>query len=693
MDEATNTQQAPINDWSNANAFKIAHANFQHAERYKQQNCERRYREAMRLFLAATTRKNWEGTKVARSAMPVYLALQQIEALLPHVIGTLFNGEFPVDARPFPGTNPDQARAALELIRWQLLWLDPQVGPVPFISLRELFRRGYKSDLIFGNQIMEVGWSQTERKYMRYDKMLVPKRQLAPSPTGGVFMAPTGEYDIQAVAREETQTISKPIARNVDIRDFFWDPNCPSQCIQEGRYAAHRQFPTVTELMQYSGQPGFETFTEQDLLALAKKRSQRPADSSKAMAETYRGNNWNPMLEYNDNPALCRLEVVRYSQADRIVWIVPNADENAVLYNAPNEYGFINFLTSSYTDVPGRWDGLSICDLVEGDQHLAMSILDARIDELNLIVHPPIIWNTQMSAPSSPSQKRLRPGAEWKVSGPWKEAVGRLEMGNVTAQAFVEVDALERRSQKTTGVTDTAVIGAPSAGGNSALRTATGVSSLSNAAGTRIEYQVENKQDHILVPLVYMIHWLNRRFLDPAQAQAILGPDGAQLTIDNSDVMNAEVMFEWQAGSRRRTKQALQSGGLQMVLQSTLNAPLIQALAAQGVKPDYMEVAHMIGDALDRPGNSLFVKMTPEEMQAHQQQSQLNDLMVKMQMQTERIKAQDERSAASDENKLLIELLKKLITPDAAHGMLGMPPASKIAAMSQPKQLPPGERK
>lgn len=670
-------------DW-----YKIAKANFEYAERYKASNCEKRYRISDDLYLAATTAKYWEGTKVRRSSMPVFLALQQIEALLPHVIGALFNDDLPFAARAFPGTDPQQARAAMELIRWQLLWLDPDIGPVPFSGLRELFREGFKSDLMYGNQVVEIGWLNAERKRTRYNRMLVPIRQTLMHPAVGPVSVPTGDFSWQVNQREYMEIISKPIAQHVDIRDFYWDPNCSSSIVNKGaRYCARRQFPTVGEMMAWQGTPGFDIPDRATLLDLAKRRSTRPSDVSKTYTETSRGNSWNPQLEYNDNPDLCRIEVIRYFQKDRIVWITPNAGEtkdNFVLYNAPNEYGMLPFLTSAYTDVPGRWHGLSICDLVEGDQKLAMTILDARLDELNLLIHPPIV--RRRGSMVSSTQRRMRPGAEWETDGKPADDVMRMEMGNVTAQAFVEVDALDRRAQKTTGVTDTAVVGTSSTGGNSALRSATGVNAVSAAATTRIQYQVENKQDNILLPLVYTMHWLNRRFLDPQRTTEILGQDWAPLVIDNTDVMNAEVKFEWLAGSRMRAKQSLQSGGLQMVLESTLNGALLQKMAELGMTPNFKEVAALICDGLNLPQKSLFVAMTPEQQQAWQQQQKASGDAIRMQMQQERLQAQGEHQDAADETKMLIALLNKIMTPDVAHRMMGMKPAALIAAESAPKE-------
>lgn len=678
----------PSVDW-----YKIALANFNYAERYKSANCEKRYRVSDDLYLAATRVAFWEGTKVRRSSMKVFLALQQIEALLPHVVGALFNDDLPFGGRPFPGTTPEAARAVQELIRWQLLWLDPEVGPVPFSSMRELFREGYKSDLIYGNQIVEIGWLNAQRKRTRYERQLVPERQILNHPMVGPVAVPTGEFRWQVRQSEDTEVISKPIAQHVDVRDFFWDPTCASSIVNKGgRYCARRQFPTVAEMAAWRGTPGFEIPDTKTVMDLAKRRSSRPADASKQYTETSRGNSYSPSLEYNDNPQLQRIEVIRYFQKDQIVWISPNGpkadssetqNDNLVLYSAPNEYEMLPFLTSAYTDVPGRWHGLSICDLVEADQKLAMTILDARIDELNLLIHPPII--RRKGTMVSSTQKRMRPGAEWEVDGKPGEEVMRMEMGNVTQQAFLEVDALDRRAQKTTGVTDSAVVGTATTGGNSALRSATGVQAVTGAATTRIQYQVENKQDHILLPLVYAFHWLNKRFLNPEETTQILGSDYAQLIISNADVMNADVMFEWQAGSKMRSKQALQSGALQTILEATMNSALVSQLAQQGKRPNWTEIAAMICVATNQPPKSLFVDMTPQEMQAWQQQQQSNANAVRMQMQEARLEAQGEHQEAADETKMLIMLLQKIMTPDVAHRLLGMKPAALIQAESQPK--------
>lgn len=679
----------PTESWSDEQAYKIALSDFRYAESYRQLNHDRRYKVSDDLFMAATVKKYWEGTKIQRSSMPVFLALQQIEGMLPHVVAALFNDDIPFAARPMPGSTPDQARSTAELIAWQLSNLGQ--NPHEFLSLRELFRLGYKSDLIYGNQIIEWGWHQREDEIVHYNRTMVPERRMIPHPAMPTLQVPvpTGRWTWQVEQHKDKQRISKPYAEHVDIRDFYWDPNCPSQNIQKARYAARRQFPTLSELWAMREIPGFKIPDAKALQNLCKKKSMREGDSSKRWTETSRGNTWTPTLDYSDDPAIQRVEVVRYIRKDRCVWIVPGADKNTpgfCLYNQPNEYQMINFLTSSYTDVPGRWAGLSICDLVEGDQHLAMSILDARIDWLNLWgVNKPIV--RRRGSISSPTQKRLRPGAEWETDGQPKDDIMFLDTPDVTAQAFVEVDAIDRRVQKTTGNSDLAVIGTPSAGGNSANRSATGVQVQQQASGSRIQYQVENKEDHILVPLLYIIHWLDKRFLNPEELTPIMGRDGQFIAIDHVDVLNSDVQFRMLGSSKMKTKQALQAGGLNVILESVTNPALVSEMKSQGLKPNMAEVDGLICDTLNLRQRTLWIPMSPQEMQMAQQQSMMPDL-IRMQMQRERMQSAERNQDESNETKLLQAVIAKLLTPDVAHTTLELPSPAAIEHRDNPKPPP-----
>src|SRR6266704_1456861 len=509
----------PISDkWDDTYAAKIALGDFQKAEAYRSINHDNRFRISDQLYLAWTQRKTWEGTKIPRASVGIFLALEQIEALLPNVVLSLFpdNNRLPFDTEPEPGTTVEQAQTVRDLVSWQLQDIGEQGR---YLTLREIARRAYKSSYIYGNGLVEFGVLDRYVTRNHFERQNIPVRQLVPHPiTGEPFPVPTGQ--IKSVVRRSLQTehVVRPLLKETDIRDFYWDPNCSSHNVNDGAFCATRHLLTVNELLEYAGTDGFNIPAPAQLVRLAETKTSTQGDTTKSNQESFRGMTWNPNIDYSNDPGLKRVELIRYWQKGRHVWML---GRQWCAYNHPNQYGMLPFLDAFYVDVPGRFAGLSICDLVEGDQKLAEAIINARIDELNLMIHRPLI--VKEGRAFSASQQRLRPGVVWKVEDPQND-IKWMDSKPVTQDAYVEVDALERRVQKKTGVTDLAVLGTPASGGNSANRTATGVGAQEGASGKRIQYHVENAEDQFLVPTLNIVHALNQIFLPYDEMISVLGP-------------------------------------------------------------------------------------------------------------------------------------------------------------------------
>jgi hypothetical protein len=79
-----------------------------------------------------------------------------------------------------------------------------------------------------------------------------------------------------------------------------------------------------------------------------------------------------------------------------------------VFYNKLNRYGKINYWSIHYADVLDRWHALAISDVAEGEQRLQQSITNARIDELALSIHRPMVKRRGVTIPAY--QLKVRPG-------------------------------------------------------------------------------------------------------------------------------------------------------------------------------------------------------------------------------------------------------------------------------------------
>jgi hypothetical protein len=675
---------SPGEPWSDARAKDFVKKTFQRYETYRIQNYDKGYKRCDDTYMAVTKNKTWEGTRIPRASIPVWMGVQQIEALLPHAVGALFSDDFPFECFPKAGTTLQAARAVRDLLREQIEDLNPDVMGM---TLREIVRRAYKSDYVYGVAPVEFGWQMAEKKRMLYSRKAIPERVPMRHPqTGEVVMVPSGEIKWAVDQQTKTYRISRPKVQNTEVYDYYFDPNLKSHNPQEGQGVATRQLLPISYLKQVCI-PEFGYKLPADDKAwqeLAQQYKSSMAEVGKGWSEQNRGNYYNPAIDQNADPADARVEVIRFWTKDRHVWLI---GRDWLAYNWPNELGVIPFLNPFYVDVIGRHVGLSICDLIEGDQKLAQAIIEARIDELNLMIHPPIIRKFGVKVASS--QRRLRPGVEWEADNP-KEDIARMEMGNVTQSAYIEVQALEQRVQKTTGVTDLAALGAPSSSGNSANRTATGINTQSAATGVRIGYQVENGEDQFITPLLQMLLLLNQKYQDPNDMAAqpffnVAMPNGQVEQVDPLDILNAQVKFKLKSSDKLRIRRMLAGGGLGEALQFI--SSMQGMMQSQGQTADLKEVGALLTDALGLPSNSLFRDMTQQEMESFAAQAMAKE-QAKFQLQGARLESMEEMSESKDETKLLGEIFKKLLTPEVVAVIAKENGASEILDLLKKKSEP-----
>jgi hypothetical protein len=659
----------PSQKWSDDFAGKVARQDFQTAEQYRQQNHDWRYRNADELYFGWQQQKYWEGTRYPRSSLAVFTCFQQIESILPSDVKAAFGDQDPIEVDPEPGTNPDEARAVRDLILWQIR----QNAKEPETA-REVYRKARKSAYLYGNGVVETGWTYSSVKKTRYRVRQVPVT-FTSFGFGGAVSRPTGKMKRIVEPFEADDITNGPFMRFRQIQDCYVDPNCPGPIIQMGKYFAIRELMSIEDLLEMQANDDDFTIPDEEILIqMAKDKPSSMGDQTKTASESYRNVWYQPTQDSSSDPGSKRIEVIRYWTGDRYVWL---GNRTKVFYNQPNKYGVIPCYSTGYVDVLGHWYCISIPDVVEGDQRLQASILNARVDELALAIHPDTIKRRGVNIPQW--QVRRRPGLVLEAENP-KEDVIRGQVQNVTAAAWQEVEASERRSQKTTGITDLAVLGSPSEGGNSANRTATGINTQRSASGQRIEYGVENCEDQFIEPLLRGIHSMNQTFLDPNSVIDILGDEGKFIQVDPLKVMNADVKFRLRGAARMGAKQAL-SSNLPMLLQTLSNPELMQQMAQQqGMTLNVQEIMNMVADVTGyKPRSALFVPMTDQQKQQMNQPPPA-DLLHK-QMQDDRLSAQAENTQTKGMmdaiREIAVEAVKAHLDKGNVHPQEALPPPEK----------------
>lgn len=643
----------PTELWTDAFAAKVVVQDFNAAEQYRTQNADWRWRNANELYQAWLPQKHWEGTKMPRASIGVYVAFEQIESMLPRLLGAIFSDNPWFQADGVGQTTPEQS------VSWRDLILDQ----LDQTRVREVFRRTIKSALLYGNGIMKLSWTLRQTERPEWLASMRPKQSPQFDPMSGERPQFMG---FERVYEKHTKRVieNKPELEYVSLMDVYVDPNCQSPQVMDGRYIIHRKLVTVDDLAALRGQEPYKIPDDATLLQWAQFKSTTQADYTKSTEELFRLGYWLPTQDKTVDPGGKRIEVLEYWMADRTVLV---ANRQMAIFNTPNTYGFIPFYDAFYADVLDRFYAMGVCDVVEGEQRLQQALLCGRLDELALAMHRPMVKKIGMKMPTY--SMRVRPGQVWEAENP-KEDIVFMNVPNITANAYIETQGSELRVQKTTGVTDLAVLGTPSSGGNSAARTATGAGIQSDASGARLQYLVQNLEDTFIEPMLNDVVRLNKMF----------PPIGTSFA---DAIAMSKIHISMRASAKMQSRMALMQT-FPLMFQTMANPLLIAEMAKQGKKLNWEELMRVLTELTGyRKVGDFIMDLTPEDKQMMGQPPPGE--MLRMQMQQERIKGQAaitqmklkhqtelerERQASGDQtedNALMADLAKSII-PYAAGG-------------------------
>lgn len=623
--------------WSNSFALNVVVEDYYRASNYRFQNHDWRWGNADELYLGWVPPRYWEGTKIPRANISVMTAYEQVEAMMPRIMQALFGDDPWFDASPVGNTKPSASRCSRDVILAQM----------HECRVRKVLRIALKSGFLYGNGVMEAFWHHADKQVIKYMPFFVPEKKVIRDPiTGQDFPVPTGEYRRVIREIEENEYENRPILAPRSLKHFYIDPNCPTADPKDARYTIVRAYMATDKLAELRDIDGFDIPDDEELLYMARQKPYDQGDNTQSYQESARLGMWDPHQDQSLDPAAERIEILRYTTKRRVVWV---ANRKYILYNRPNPYKTIMQYNSFFTDLIDRFYGLSMADVTEGEQRLQEGILNGRLDELALNLHPPTTVRRGNTTPIY--QLRSRPGAVNYSDDPKNDFI-RQYTNNVTAQAFAEVNASDLRVQKITGLTDLAILGV-SSGSNPGARSATGAGLQGQASFSRVQYQVENCEADVLEPILEDFHMMNNMHLDPNQM--IEAVDGKML--DPLEVFGAKVKFQMRAGSRMQSRNGLLQI-LPLVLQNAMNPWLQEQLRMTGKTIDFEEVFQMVLDATGYRKKASWVReLSEQEMKMIQQQKPSKE-MIDMQMQERRMTQMADMQLEKDEMALIREIIR-----------------------------------
>jgi len=632
--------------WSNERAYKIVRSDWAYAESFRVNAHDWRYRNADELYLGWYPQKFWDGTRVPRSSLGQYVIFQQIQAMLAKIVPpvTSYDNMHFYAEQPGDDDTDDYVLAWGELVKNQLAET----------KFRAQVQRALQSLAQYGNGVLEVGFEEYEDEHVTFEMNMRPSGfQAIMHPVHGPMQVPTGmEQNFKRKIGKETK--QRPYVRYVSIKDFYVDPNCESNVLQDAGYVIKRVYMRAQQLKALRGQKCFEIPDDEYLIKVSSSKATSNQDVTKAGTELFRYTNWSPSLDYSSDTSQKRIAVIEYTTPARKIWWLQGGDEKeSVVYNQKNKYSEINYYSADYADVLDRWHGLAVSDVAEGEQRLQASIINARIDELALSIFKPMIKRRGVTVPQY--QLKVRPGVVIETESPDQD-IKAMEVDNITQQAYIEVDASSNRVQRTTGMSDLAAMGTGTPGGNSANRTAAGVNTQSGATETRMFYLIGTIEDLLIEPILNAVLRFDRKFMDMKTASNWLKIDPRFSKLDPVKVMNCKVIGEMRGSIRMQARQ----GFLQVfpvLAQTYFNPEFISLLGQQQKKTvNVAELARRLDDAILYSGREpLLVDMTPDQIQSQQQPPP--EAQLKQQAQ----QAQIQSNEKTVNSRLIADIFKTLL--------------------------------
>lgn len=567
-------------------ALELARSTFNQYSTKRNSNYEARWAENDKLYHGVVKQKYWEGTKVPRAAIGVPLAFDQVESVYPIIINELFNKKpwFQVEATHTSSTA--EAQGVQAVLQFQLGAPHPETYTAPVQQLK----LAVHETLSHGSGVVQLHYDEAARRI---------------------------------------------IVERVLLKDFFMDPALESPFVDLSAAVVRRRTLSVAAVEKLRAVPGFNVPSPANLNAFAKSRI-GPQNSIQQNADAFRRIDKEGILD--PDPTAQTVEILEYWSNDRMIWLI---NQRWVLTNQPNPFGCKPFVFAPLFVPEGQAYGMSIPDLIEGEQQLVQGIINARLDELSLALHPPRVMDKSAQQSASASEKAWRPGAVLGIDS--VKDFQTIQPTNITSDAFTEVGLAERRANRRTGVSDLVQTGTPTP--SNANRSATGVASQMQAVNSRLFTIFDNIENYLLVPLLYKTHKILGKFL-PEEPLAGVDSAGSPIAVDRA-AFNQPTRFIMGAGASMVARTQLQQV-FQPVTQILLNEAVHGAAQRQGRVVDFKEYLRFFHDSLGVSNvYTFFREQTEEEAQAAQQP----DPKVMAEIQAKQMELKTREKIAEEKNQ------------------------------------------
>lgn len=325
-----------------------------------------------------------------------------------------------------------------------------------------------KSGLIYGLGVQKVRWLTKRRK----KKIIVRSTGLDPK--------------VKWVEAEEERTLfDGPVAEQVDIWDWLWDPFATS--VDSLGYAIHRAWRSTAYVQEriLSGAWNYVDLLVSDVENEGSSQkfmevwqSRRKAQGDEMSKSDIQTNDVHEILEFHDD-------------AGRVITVL---DRKWPVQVVESEFTVADtFQAFRPTEVLNRLHGKGEIEPIEDLIEEMDTLRSMRIDNSNLKLQQPFAYNDGIV---DPADIKFGPGLLIGVNGDPRGLLEPIQVGDIPYSSYREAESIQQDIERASGISDT-VTGAE---GGGAAATATGVQLVQAAANVRIQNKTRRLELEVIGP-------------------------------------------------------------------------------------------------------------------------------------------------------------------------------------------------
>lgn len=430
-------------------ALTLVKDTFQRLSAWRSYNQDPRWRLNEWLYYGYVPPRNWEGSNVPRSSLPIQVSFDQVEAAHAKLTNELFASDELLSVIPTGSTDPREAAQ----IRDRLYYL-------------------------LDHNIDDYGWSaRTELSETLKDQLIY----------GTCFGLIEYDYDRKQAT-----------VRRVDPRDVYVDPGTTTPYIERARVTIVRLAMTLEEVDALRHSTDLKIPNKNVLYYLSRNRHHYPADNTKMMQEAARGTRYTPIADdLLPLPSDNFIDVFIYQGRGREIWSLNN---EVIIYNETYPYGCSRLVSAPCFTVPNRFYAQSLVDILDPIQQVMTSLVNWHLDEIALAMRPPRAAKSGVTR--TPSSLSWRPGLVNEFADPQKDQVVYQPQG-ITSNVWQTLGFFDDQAGRRSGQNSLAVSGQPTP--SNANRTRGGMQMQMQGPTERLARIAANYEDYLLTPLCYKL--------------------------------------------------------------------------------------------------------------------------------------------------------------------------------------------